>query len=282
MKAGWLLLAGWLGVAMPAEAAPPQLSVEGADLALTVGTLGGALLLGLLPTEPAAPWETEPFPGDEGFRGTYNPRFDARSDLLLAVGSVAPLISQSALGTEGDGARALALYGETLGLSALLNGALKVVVNRPRPYAYATTPEATAVGSKAGSDRTRSFYSGHSAMSFAAAVSGSLLVSLRTSDRPTRAANWGLSLALASSTAVLRVRAGKHFPSDVIIGALLGSTAGALVPLLHRAEGSSFELHPEEVVAAASGTLLGVLVAILWPDDPPPVALGPGIIEGQF
>jgi len=133
MKAGWLLLAGWLGVAMPAEAAPPQLSVEGADLALTVGTLGGALLLGLLPTEPAAPWETEPFPGDEGFRGTYNPRFDARSDLLLAVGLVAPLISQSALGTEGDGARALALYGETLGLSALLNGALKVVVNRPRP-----------------------------------------------------------------------------------------------------------------------------------------------------
>ena len=132
MKAGWLLLAGWLGVAMPAEAAPPQLSVEGADLALTVGTLGGALLLGLLPTEPAAPWETEPFPGDEGFRGTYNPRFDARSDLLLAVGLVAPLISQSALGTEGDGARALAKTALELLVGAELRRAVRAEFDAQR------------------------------------------------------------------------------------------------------------------------------------------------------
>lgn len=270
-----------LGAAAPASAAP-QLSVEGADLALTLGALGGGVLLGLLPTTPASLWESEPFPGDAGFRGTYDPKLDARSDLLLAVSLVAPIISQSAIGTEGDGARALGLYAETLGLSALLNGAVKVAVNRPRPYAYSTSAEAVATGNKAGSDRTRSFYSGHSAMSFAAAVSGSLLLSMRTNDRPVRAANWGLSLALASSTAVLRVRAGKHFPSDVVVGALLGSTAGALVPLLHRAEGSTFELRPEEALAAAGGTLLGVLAAILWPDDPPPVELGPGVIGGQF
>lgn len=278
---GRLLVLLLLGASAPAAAAP-ELRVDGGDLALTLGALSGGVVLGLLPTSPADLWETEPFPGDAEFRGTYDPKLDARSDLLLVVSMVAPLISQSALGTEGDGARALGLYAETLGVSALLNGAIKVAVNRPRPYAYSSDPEAVTAASKAGSDRTRSFYSGHSAMSFAAAVSGSLLLSMRTGDRPVRAANWGLSLALASSTAVLRVRAGKHFPSDVVVGALLGSAAGALVPLLHRTEGSTFELRPEEALAAAGGTLLGVLAAILWPDDPPPVSLGPGLIEGQF
>ena len=58
---------------------------------------------------------------------------------------------------------------------------IKVIVNRPRPYAYATAPEATAAASKAGSDRTRSFYSGHSAMSFAA--SSACTVSVKAKRR---------------------------------------------------------------------------------------------------
>jgi len=43
----------------------------------------------------------------------------------------------------------------------------------------------------------------------------------------------GLSLAAASATGYLRVRAGKHYWSDVVVGALVGGAVGLLVPLLH-------------------------------------------------
>jgi membrane-associated phospholipid phosphatase len=44
---------------------------------------------------------------------------------------------------------------------------------------------------------------------------------------------WLGSEALAATTAVLRVEAGKHFWSDVAVGALVGSAVGYLVPQLH-------------------------------------------------
>ena len=37
-------------------------------------------------------------------------------------------------------------------------------------------------------------------------------------------------------TGVLRVRAHKHFPSDVLVGGLAGAAVGILVPELHRSE----------------------------------------------
>lgn len=45
---------------------------------------------------------------------------------------------------------------------------------------------------------------------------------------------WGAGLATASSVAILRVAAGKHYPSDVVMGAAMGSFIGWLVPMLHR------------------------------------------------
>ena len=53
---------------------------------------------------------------------------------------------------------------------------------------------------------------------------------------PRGPARWivaGTYLALASATAALRVAAGEHFPTDVIVGAAAGSAVGAAVPLLH-------------------------------------------------
>ena len=44
---------------------------------------------------------------------------------------------------------------------------------------------------------------------------------------------WGFELALAGATANLRTRAGRHFYSDVIVGAIVGAGVGFAVPRLH-------------------------------------------------
>ena len=45
------------------------------------------------------------------------------------------------------------------------------------------------------------------------------------------------SFTLATLTAVLRVLGGNHFATDVITGAVVGTSVGFLVPFLHRTRG---------------------------------------------
>ena len=42
------------------------------------------------------------------------------------------------------------------------------------------------------------------------------------------------TMATASVQSGLRMASGDHFPSDVIIGALVGTAAGIMIPALHR------------------------------------------------
>jgi hypothetical protein len=79
-------------------------------------------------------------------------------------------------------------------------------------------------------------------------------------DRETRAAIWGLELALAGATANLRALAGKHYYSDITVGALVGAGIGLAVPALHGAEeGPS----GSDLLAGAAGLVLGVAASQL-------------------
>jgi len=52
-------------------------------------------------------------------------------------------------------------------------------------------------------------------------------------DSKARGWVWGGCLAAASTTAWLRYAAGRHFPTDILAGAAIGSLAGWLVPRWH-------------------------------------------------
>jgi membrane-associated phospholipid phosphatase len=44
------------------------------------------------------------------------------------------------------------------------------------------------------------------------------------------------SFAIAASVGFLRYRAGRHYPSDIIVGAAVGSAIGYFIPMMHRKE----------------------------------------------
>jgi membrane-associated phospholipid phosphatase len=176
---------------------------------------------------------------------------------------VAPLALQLRDGFDGEsGTRAL-IYGETLAVDLAINGVTKVLVGRPRPYVYSDDEAARAKVAADPRDAHLSFFSGHASTAFAAAVGGAYLFSQSSDDVRARTAVWASSLALAGATADLRVRAGKHFYSDVLTGAVVGSGVGLLVPALHL--GGARPLTPSEWIAIGTAPLAGALVAQLMP-----------------
>ncbi len=109
--------------------------------------------------------------------------------------------------------------------SALLDQAVKLTAARERPYAaLATSPINPTV------DSHLSFFSGHTTLGFALAVSAGEVAHRRHSRY--EPAIWAIGLTLAATTGYLRIAADQHFASDVLVGAAVGALAGHFVPRL--------------------------------------------------
>jgi membrane-associated phospholipid phosphatase len=105
----------------------------------------------------------------------------------------------------------------------------KYAIARRRPYARDDAMNPASLGG----DANVSLYSGHTSYAFALAVSSGTVASMRGY----RGAGylWATGLTLATATAYFRVAANQHYVTDVISGAVAGSTFGFLFPyLLHR------------------------------------------------
>jgi len=131
---------------------------------------------------------------------------------------------------------------EAVTVNATITHVVKHAVRRPRPYTYsdewrAELAESLAAGEPVECDHQLSFYSGHTS------AAGAWSFSLAHSVAITHDWSWQLKIlpylgatGITAWTGVLRVRAHKHFPSDVLVGGLAGAAVGILVPELHRSE----------------------------------------------
>ena len=145
-----------------------------------------------------------------------------------------------------------AMYGEVLLLNNGLMQLIKGVTDRTRPYAYNDDPDIPdellfEVSAK------RSFPSSHTANAFAAAVFLSTTYARLHPGSSARTWVWAGSLTAAGTVGFLRYQAGKHFPTDVIAGAVLGSAIGYLVPKLHEMESVDVMVAP-----VGDGTAIGL------------------------
>jgi membrane-associated phospholipid phosphatase len=94
-----------------------------------------------------------------------------------------------------------------------LNYVVKLIVKRPRPVLEGLPP-------LGGAPSSLSFPSAHATSSFAVATA------------MTRVEPWGaLAFVLAFALALGRPYLGMHYPSDVLVGAVIGVLLGLIVPL---------------------------------------------------
>jgi membrane-associated phospholipid phosphatase len=140
---------------------------------------------------------------------------DISDYLLLGLGFVT-VIDLAA--TEGSKAAFASI--EAVGWTLAATEIGKVAFGRKRPVLY--TDEAQQLADNR--ESLRSMPSGHTSVAFALATS----YILTTKDRENRFPAI-LAGAAAVSIGVLRVAAGRHFPSDVVVGAALGMGGGAVM-----------------------------------------------------
>ena len=164
---------------------------------------------------------------------TYNWSTTAASatDFLAAALILSPAALAFSDEVRNDITPVLAMYLQTLILSETLPLVLKGITRRTRPYAY---NEDAPIEEKQTANARRSFFSGHTSVAFAMAVFLSTVYADYYPNSHWKPFVWGVSLLAASTVGYLRYEAGKHFPTDIITGAVVGSALGYFIPFIHR------------------------------------------------
>lgn len=168
---------------------------------------------------------------DRSATKNWSPKLAKISDAVLMVCIVAP--SLLFLSSEGrNNAIPIGVMGiESMFLTTTITSINKTTFRRIRPYAY--HPQ-VPLFLKTHSDAKRSFFSGHTSLAFASAMFTSTVFSDLHPDSPFRPYVWGSTMLIASGVGYLRFAAGKHFPTDIITGAIVGCVIGKLIPELHK------------------------------------------------
>ena len=162
--------------------------------------------------------------------GRWNPTWATVSDVsIYSLGALAGaylFVDEKPLHALND----VVVVGESALVATATATIMTAAVSRPRPYLYG---DQAPLDTRNSVDASMSFISSHTAVAFALSTS-----TWRTYQRlhPDSRAHW-LVLALGDATATMvglaRLFAGRHFATDVLTGALVGTSVGLVVPALH-------------------------------------------------
>jgi len=223
---------------------------------LSVGVLGvGSVVVVVTPVPEPASW-TGGILFDDWVRNGLrlsgaNARLAASSasDWLLAIMAVFPFADAWLDAGWGRGRvdvawRLTVIDAEALLTTTFISLGVQRLTARQRPWVAACLKDPTGADCSTGSAANTSFPSGHTSVAFTSAV----LECVNHGRLDVERTGWSaavcpLTLSMAALTGLLRIASDRHYASDVLVGALLGSGIGYLVPTLH------FALAPKSTAA---------------------------------
>jgi membrane-associated phospholipid phosphatase len=165
----------------------------------------------------------------------FSLKADNLSDIFLNICAFSPLLMFASPNLDRDQMWTYALmYIETGILTLGITEITKCLTRRIRPYVYNSE---VPLHDKIMSSHTRkSFFSGHTSISFASIVFLARTYAALHPDSRWKPVVWATGISTATLVGVLRILSGKHFPTDVLVGALVGSFIGFVIPKLHEVE----------------------------------------------
>lgn len=153
------------------------------------------------------------------------------SDYLLTFSALSPLSVLASRSVRKEFGPVLVMYVETAAMVGGLTSISKGLFKRKRPYNY--NPE-VRLSDKLSVDARHSFFSGHVSTSAAFCFLTAYMVDRYAEQPGWKWVAWSGAVLVPGTVGYWRYTSGKHFPTDIIVGYLIGGGTGILIPYLHR------------------------------------------------
>ncbi len=168
---------------------------------------------------------------DRNVIGNQSPSSEKISGFFL-FGSIAlPVIHFAGKkGREHSGV-ILAMTLEAFLINDGLTSFLKATTKRYRPYTY---DPLIPIEDKLGTGARYSFASGHTSNVAVLSFLSAKMFSDLYPESKLKPLVWATAAALPALTGYMRIQAGRHFPTDVMAGYIIGASVGYLIPHMHK------------------------------------------------
>lgn len=171
---------------------------------------------------------------DRPFSGRFDENASKISD-ALAIGLIASPLTLLALKLPNRDILKIGIMASEAGLLSYgLVGMSKGIFRRQRPFSYAANLPIGSSTFALDEDAKKSFFSGHTTMTTTALFFGASVFEAYRPNSKLRPFVYTFAATGGAAVAYLRMRAGKHFPTDVLLGYVVGANIGMIVPWLHR------------------------------------------------
>ncbi|THH39942.1 phosphatase PAP2 family protein [Neolewinella litorea] len=156
---------------------------------------------------------------------------DEATDKLLLASFASPFfLLLDRPGRENFDEMALIVFEGAMINSGLIN-LTKVLVRRPRPYNYNLD---APLDTKLTKSSRYSFFSGHSATTAYFSITTAKLYNDLYPESKAKPYVWLGAALLPAAVSYGRMRAGRHFFTDVLVGSAVGTIIALVVPTLHK------------------------------------------------
>jgi membrane-associated phospholipid phosphatase len=234
----WLLVGCiWGGAHGQADVGPYRISRHEAWAAPLTAVFAGAGWYAQSRVEPLtmgqiAALNPQGIPGFDRFNaGDWRPKAANASNVAVLVVCASPF-ALFANGEERKDFWKIALMGGEAGLTTFgLTNLSKGLAHRPRPYLYGNL---APIEKQIDGEARLSFFSSHTSLAATACFFGAKVFNDYHPDSKYRPWVWTAAALIPAGVGYLRVRAGRHFLSDLVTGYAVGAAVGYLVPRLHR------------------------------------------------
>ncbi len=185
----------------------------------------------------------------------FSPSARTASDYFRTALTIAPLSLYLSKRLRANGAEYIAMYAETIALNLALTNIVKSSIRRIRPFIY--NPE-VPTERKIIRTAKRSFFSGHVSHTASMSFFTAKVFSDLHPDSGWRHAVWAGAIIAPALTGYFRYEAGRHFPSDVIVGYAVGAAIGYFIPKLHQV----MDKNDISIIGAERGIGLGIRIGL--------------------
>lgn len=178
---------------------------------------------------------------DQWVVGKDSERASTLSDIPFYAAFAMPAVLFLNDETNDNAGQVLGMYLESMAITGALFTVTAGITNRARPYIYSAT---YPMDEKFDSSATRSFYSGHVAATATSTFFTAKVYNDFNPNSPAIPYVWAGAATLPAVVAYLRIEAGQHFLTDVILGYAAGALSGYFIPELHKKSKTNLDITP--------------------------------------